>query len=219
MRTSCFCYGKEIELRNSTVEIENSVGSIKLLSGTYKKLGIAIQLFCFWGTGMFLQFASDGNWEEALRFDSGSSKEVLKDWLKTASDDVAVELFSDEASLIGLRLKPFQHEAKLLSFCENPTMESLREIFGAALFRGKPDYAELGVVNAWKSLGSSIIWRQGERLPNIENLEIWIRPKPIALEFAYNQPLPHWQAFPVSVKTEQGYRLDLDLLRQVLAAK
>jgi hypothetical protein len=166
---------------------------------------------------MFLQFASNGVWEEALRLDLPASKSILQTWLKTASEDVALELFSDEAAFIGLRLKPFQHEAEVLRFCDHPSMQSLREIFSAELFQGKPDSAEIGVVNAWQSLGSKIIWRQGEKFPSLERLEVWTRPKPIALEFAYSQPFPHWQAFPVSVKTEKGYQLDLALLQVALS--
>lgn len=166
---------------------------------------------------MFLQFASNGVWEEALRLDLPASKTALEAWLETASDDVALELFSGEAEFIGLRLKPFRHEAEILRFCDNPDINSLREIFSAELFSGKPDYAEIGVVNAWQSLGSKIIWQRGEALPKLESMEVWIRPKPIALEFAYKHPLPHWQAFPVSVKTEQGYQIDLALLQEALS--
>lgn len=165
---------------------------------------------------MILQFASNGIWEEALRLETPIATISLKDWLKTAADDIAVELFFGEAAFIGVRLKPFQHESELMRLCANPSITSLREIFGTELFCGEPTFAELGVVNAWQSLGTKIIWRQGENVPNRNNLEIWIRPKPIAIEFAYSQPLPHWRAYPVSVQSDAGYQLDLDLLHAAL---
>jgi hypothetical protein len=173
----------------------------------------------------YLQFAANGIWEDALRLEIPVNKAVLSDWLATASDDVALEVFSGEAAFIGLRLKPFQHLSQLLHLCDNPSIETIRTIFAAPqLFRGKPDFAELGVVNAWKSVGAVKLWQQGKTIPTLESLEkllensiLWTQAKPLALEFAYIKPLPHWRAVPVSEKIQNDYRLNLALLHQVLS--
>jgi hypothetical protein len=172
----------------------------------------------------YLQFAKNGHWEEALRLEIPASKAILSDWLASASEDVALEIFFGEASFVGLRLKPFHHEAELMRFCENPSIEHLRGIFATPeLFLGKPDFAELGVVNAWKSIGAKILWRQGEAIPTLENLvemladsPLQTAAKPLALELGYTKPLPHWRAVPVSEKSELGYHLNLDALYQAL---
>jgi hypothetical protein len=172
----------------------------------------------------YLQFAKNGVWEEALKLEIPASKTILSDWLASASEDVALEIFFGEASFVGLRLKPFHHEEELLHFCENPSIQHLHEIFAAPdLFLGKPYFAELGVVNAWKSIGAKILWRQGEAIPTIENVAelladspLWLQSKPLALELSYTKPLGHWRAVPVSQKSETGYRLDLDALYQAL---
>jgi hypothetical protein len=172
----------------------------------------------------YLQFAKNGVWEEALKLEMPASKTLLSDWLTSASEDIALEIFFEEASFVGLRLKPFHHQEELMRFCENPSIESLREIFAAPnLFLGTPDFAELGVVNAWQSVGSKIVWRQGESIPTLKKLEellanspLWTQSKPLALELAYTKPLSHWTAVPVSEKSEAAYRLDLEALYQAL---
>jgi hypothetical protein len=173
----------------------------------------------------YLQVASKGIWEGALSLEIPVNKTILSDWLATASDDIALEIFFGEAAFIGLRLKPFQHLAELMRFCDSPSIDSLRDIFAVPeLFRGKPDFAELGVVNAWRSVGAKLVWQQGESLPTLDNLEklledspLWIQSKPLALELAYTKPLPHWRAVPVSEQSENVYRLDLALLHQALS--
>jgi hypothetical protein len=173
----------------------------------------------------YLQFAKNGIWEEALKLEIPASKMLLSDWFTSASDDVALEIFFGEASFAGLRLKPFQHQAELMRFCDNPSIEAMRDIFAAPeLFRGKPEFAELGVVNAWKSIGAKLLWRQGEAIPSQEVLaamlkdsSLWSQAKPIALELGYTKPFPHWRAVPVSQKNESGYRLNLVRLHEALS--
>lgn len=190
--------------------------------------------------GRFLrwQFALDGLWEEALHLLPGEKgrKDRFLLWLEGARRDVAVELFfeTEEGEMfLGLRFPPERDVQRRLAMAlldpdrPGPSPAALRALPGLeGLFEGRPDFMELGVVNAWKSSGPLRFWEGGassplealrERLASEEGRYRGPLPLPLALEAAFSSPLPHWMGLPVSSPSPQGHRLDPAKAERALA--
>lgn len=182
------------------------------------------------------QFACNGCWEEALHLHPRQPKmrECLRSWLEVAADDVAAELFFSGGAgelFLGLRFPPrketqlFLAEALIgldldVGSAEDSlgrTVAALRAISGLErLFLGEPAFMEIGVVNGWKSFGPVRFWEGGALSP-LEALRLALQrgggldgpfPLPLALEWAFSFPVPHWAGLPVSSLTVDGYCLD-----------
>lgn len=182
-----------------------------------------------------VQLAHGGDWEHGRRWEIGR----LPDEAELArcaggKEELAFELFFD-AAFFGVR------------FTGSPAAvgERIRDCFAAARaahdgadffaelsartglhgWGAKVDFAEVGAVNAWKSIGAVRV----EGLPVEEaDFEEWwhaIARSPVAretahpkaVEFACSAPVPHWFALPVST-SEPPHAPDRGLLRAAVRA-
>jgi hypothetical protein len=88
----------------------------------------------------------------------------------------------------------------------------------------EPDLAEMGAVNAWRSIGPLILWRRGEMLMR-ERVDqaIAARPDlsecthPVAVELAAATPRACWIGVTVSEPPGRHHHVNHDVLYDVLA--
>ncbi|GAB2831104.1 hypothetical protein GCM10022221_32400 [Actinocorallia aurea] len=170
-----------------------------------------------------LQFASGGVWEEpfVVRPHTASVRE-LDEWLDAADEDVAVEVFCTDEVFLGARVADPVFLRAVLEAVRRGTWSTLADApahwrlpDGTPLLPGdRPEKLEVGVVNAWRSVGPSLLWRRGEPAPNFarlgEALRLAAYATPVALEAAWTVPatagtVPAWIGVNVS---EPLYRLD-----------
>jgi hypothetical protein len=160
-----------------------------------------------------------------------------------APADIAIEVFfadvrPDAEWFIGLRLRPDQQS--LAAYLITSTVGATSAVRGVGaqapiadrvlaawdalireprgtLFSSVPDHADIGVVNAWRSVGTCRVWTRGAPLPDPPAIEDVLRgapelnrprPLPLALELAFTRPLEHWVGRQVSSRDERGHRLD-----------
>lgn len=181
------------------------------------------------------QFARDGLWEAAWAFDPDSppGDAALRDYLQGAGE-VAFEAFFGEA-FFGVRRRG--EPAELAAFAR-ACVTALRgsgdaPAFLAALTRrtglggwGRAiAFAEVGAVNAWRSVGPFRMPAAREALAQFEPLWQALGATPLArhaqhrkaVEFACEEPLPHWFALPVS-SPQPPFALERQLLLGALQA-
>ena len=184
------------------------------------------------GRASHLQFAADGAWEKALVCPRAAD---LAAWLKGKSPDVALEIFLKApvgpARFVGVRLASLPSTerarvcvaaaAKFAAMQEQQAPEVLAWLRNLlrlpSLFRTAPAYCELGVVDAWKSndpvrfwspaFGASAMLAFDEMLVT-EPRFTGSFANPLAIEVAFEAPLPHWLGFVVSTQVGAAYRLD-----------
>lgn len=191
-----------------------------------------------------LQLACDGKWEESLHLTRDTADEfVVERWLEAASSNIAVEAFiavENGLAFIGVRIAALprerQHEivrGLVSRFNGQPAMsaglfvDTMESLAGCALFRTAPVFLELGKVNAWRSFGSVVFWPHPDGQAPIESFSsaLAAHPKffepsalPFAVEFAFEEHLPHWYGQPVSAAAEGGYQIDSVAAEQILGA-
>jgi len=186
-----------------------------------------------------LQCATDGRWEQALRLCPGEpcpSPTAIASWVGSSADFAIEMFFADtqgDPHFVGVRwigrdasqvadLVAKAHDV-LERYCGRPADEVLAAFdaaLGSRLLHDAPAFLEIGVNNLWKSVGSLVIWRRGERIPARDELEAKLRrqapqllcgqPKEIMLEIGYVDPQPHWVGLYTSRRQGDQYLLDLD---------
>ena len=176
------------------------------------------------------QFAKDGHWEQAWGFRVGClpARSDLHAYLDQRTE-VAFEAFFGR-SFFGVRFvgEPAEVEAFAARCLDAATARGPLEVFrrqlGLASLDEVPAFADVGCVNAWRSVGAVRIWKRGQAAMDFE--AVWraaLRSPagrdsshPKAIEFAYESPLPHWLGLPVSEPQDRN-PLSAGLLRDALS--
>ena len=179
------------------------------------------------------QFAKEGAWEHAWSFASHTLPDnaALSGYLGTATE-VAFEAFFGEA-FFGARLsgpppaiRAFADQC-LQAMCAAAQGESFMAALGQRLpfgpIREKISFAEVGAVNAWRSVGAFRIPDPHLALSDFESLWAALESSPVgqdtqhrkAIEFAFDHPLAHWFGIPVSTQ-ETPHQISRVLLRDAL---
>jgi hypothetical protein len=175
------------------------------------------------------QFARDGCWEQAWSFDRESipTDVELCAYLEGASE-VAFEVFFNRA-FIGARSQqePLPFARACITSFERATCAA--DAFGdleANLVIGPMaqtfEFAEIGAVNAWKTVGPFRI----DPLKNVEQFDgLWtsIEQSTVAIheahdkaiEFGSTSPIPHWIALPASA-SHSPHLLNRNLIRNAI---
>jgi len=179
------------------------------------------------------QFARSGSWETALSFDHRRvpTRASLLAFLDS-TDEVAFEVFFGDA-FFGVRLEgQASLVARLSSACVeafsssldgNTFFESLQDASGWKGLGQTASFTEIGTVNAWRSVGSFRMPPPDQALLHLEELWPLICRTPLArdidhkkaLEFAYEHPVKHWFALPVS-RSIAPLTISHAMLRQAL---
>ncbi|MGN6649122.1 hypothetical protein [Trinickia sp.] len=177
------------------------------------------------------QFAKNGQWETAWAFgrDEVPSFEHVRDYLDGATE-VAFEAFFDSA-FFGIRFCGTTQEITQRAF---ECVIALRNALDGASFfadlstRLELDalghdvsFAEVGAVNAWRSVGPFRIDRPYDLSDCFDTLWHALGASAVgsdvlhrkAIEFAYDRPVAHWFALPVSAPVAP-FRLDSDSLQE-----
>lgn len=181
-----------------------------------------------------LQIAGDGRWEAARAvMVSGSSTKpstVVQEVASTAVRDVAVEVLWPGQAFVGVRWPVDQLDdvaraasrASLMVGSAHGIEGALLTLLGTVPSRDL-EFAELGAVNAWASVGPEVLWRRGHaHPPQALNALLTRRPDlticahPVAVELAVSQPLPCWIGIIVSTNSGPAHHLDRQALDQVL---
>lgn len=177
------------------------------------------------------QFAKDGAWEHAWAFPSDElpDEAALCAYLGTGTE-VAFEAFFGDA-FFGVRLsgpppairsfadqclQAMQAAAQSESF-----MAALRQQFGP--IGEKIAFAEVGAVNAWRSVGVFRIPDPHSAVSDLNTLWEALKNSPVgrdarhrkAIEFAFDHPLAHWFGIPVSTR-DAPHKISRALLRDAL---
>lgn len=176
------------------------------------------------------QFAKDGAWEDAWSFPSGRlpSHSELVSYL-AQSTEVAFEAFFGR-SFFGARITGSALEVEAFSIKCLQAVRAQQSFFG--VFRRElgcpvpsqwPSFAEIGCVNAWRSVGAIRI--SAPHLASSEFARLWhsVLDSSVgrntrhakAIEFAFAFPLAHWFGVPVSVAGESNLVSEA-LLRQAV---
>ena len=176
------------------------------------------------------QFAKDGAWEHAWSFPSDALPDeiALRTYLGPATE-VAFEAFFGDA-FFGVRLsgpppaiRAFADQC-LQAICAAAQGESFMAALGQRLHFGpsrkKISFAEVGAVNAWRSVGAFRIPDSHLALSDFESLWAALESSQVgqdtqhrkAIEFAFDHPLAHWFGIPVSTQ-EAPHQISRALLR------
>lgn len=181
----------------------------------------------------FGQFAKAGDWEHAWAFPRqlATDRPLIRSYLQGASE-VAFEAFFGEA-FFGIRFSA--EPAAVERFAEDCThalqqasdgqafFSAMSKMLGVTRLAERFAFAEVGAVNAWRTIDPFRI--AGPRKAYDEFDLVWadlcrtslardhLHRK--AIEFAFDAPLHHWFALPVSA-AQPPYDLSADLLRQSL---
>ncbi|MBX3604617.1 MAG: hypothetical protein KF788_05075 [Piscinibacter sp.] len=176
-----------------------------------------------------IQFAKDGAWEQAWAFAGGGlpPRSDLRAYL-AGRTEIAFEAFFGR-SFFGVRFvgEPAEVEAFAARCLDTAEVRGPLEVFrrrlGLPLLDEMPAFAEVGCVNAWRSVGAIRIWERGQ--PAMDFGTMWSAAlrsaagrdtsHAKAIEFAYESPLPHWLGLPVSEPHERNH-LSAALLRDAL---
>jgi hypothetical protein len=158
-------------------------------------------------------------------------------WLDSAPTDIGWEVFLADGAgsdqFFGIRLAGLS-KAEQQRFCVGALrffdsrgrrsgqdfLEFARNMLAAPqLLNGQPSFLELGIVNAWRSMGP-VRFESAPGAPMAcEKLQqalaahphySEIRANPIAIELAFDSPLPHWLGVVVSCAHASGHRIDIE---------
>lgn len=189
------------------------------------------------GPATHLEIALNGNWETALILepkDLPAADNTVRSFIESA--DVAFEVFFEPKdtgiAFLGVRLNGMSADARTriivrcLAEIANPrslinVIEHTQQHIHPTLFAAEPTLLEVGVEGLWKSVGSVVLWRQGDDALNPRAIEERLRrnpglfdiqPNPLVLEFGFDQPLPHWIATQCARSSEDGYTVDVDAI-------
>lgn len=195
------------------------------------------------GNPTAVQLAGDDWWESALVRTVGQSRWSAEEVraLARSYEDLAVEVFirnmDGREGFIGVRYAGLTVEPvveRVLGLAGSVLAGELSGVddvvqvlrfHGRELSAGAPAGIELGVVNAWRSVGSLVFWRAGKPPPDeqearraLERHPRLLEPQtnPVALEFAFEGALPHWVGVEVSNPTKTGQVLDVSLLLRAI---
>lgn len=161
------------------------------------------------------QFAKDGVWEQAWSFpsDHAPSLPELDRYLANRCE-VAFEVFFGGA-FFGARLSGTTPEVKAFSVkclkafsAQASFFDTFKREIGCPVLGQKPDFAEIGCVNAWRSMGAFRISDLQAASSGFELLWRLFEGSPVgcetdhakAIEFAFKQPIEHWFGIPVSIE-------------------
>jgi hypothetical protein len=176
------------------------------------------------------QFAQDGVWESAWSFsrDSMPSHLDLATYLAQRTE-VAFEAFFGD-SFFGARMTGSAVEVEAFSIkCLRAicAQESFFPVFhrelGCPVSGQQPTFAEIGCVNAWRSMGAVHISNAQLAPAGFEQLWLSVQGSSVgrdirhakAIEFAFEHPLAHWFGVSVSPLGESNQVSEF-LLRQAI---
>jgi hypothetical protein len=177
-----------------------------------------------------IQVAVDGRWEDARRVWRGERTVAISTLVSILRPrgELAVEVFAARANgcqtFVGMRFRDIDKEDAtdlLRALLEVVTSTSVRladvtawlaRKTGTAFFVGKPTRVEIGVVDAWLSLGardiSTVIDANGPELRGtlLDAAEGLRAPanRVIAVEFAFDAPPARWLGVEVAQSTSGG---------------
>lgn len=188
-----------------------------------------------------IQFALDSNWEQAWIIEKEHIPPNLAEietFLENKFESIACEIFFEDIinnqMFFGIRylknknniLECYQFIYKLcvaLS-AKSPGLADLIEqisweLRSTPLLSKQPSHLEIGVVDFWKSCGSTILWQQGEpkRLSE-ENIKeklkhnqqlICTEKNYQAIEFAFEGEYPHWLGIQIGERKNSIYETNL----------
>jgi hypothetical protein len=178
-----------------------------------------------------VQLAADGEWEScrrtplaALDVDAGSA--LLRTVSHTARHDVGLEVWWPGHGFIGLRWRRRESDEavsgleRLLEAATADPVDLLEAAAGGPL--GPVTFAEVGAVNAWRSIGPQTVWRRDCPIDVATSLrrrpELMSCRFPVAVEFAADTPRSVWLAVEVSTSDGERHRLDEHRLGECLTA-
>ncbi len=159
------------------------------------------------------QFAKGGAWESAWSFPSDRlpSHAELAAYL-ARSTEVAFEAFFGPsffgARMVGsaLEVETFGIKCLQAARARESFFAAWRRELGCPVLGQQPAFAEIGCVNAWRSVGAIRI--SGSQLALSEHERVWhsVAQSPVglntshakAIEFAFESPIAHWFGLPVS---------------------
>jgi hypothetical protein len=176
------------------------------------------------------QFAKDGLWENAWSFsrDDMPSHVELTTYLAQRTE-IAFEAFFEQ-SFFGARMTGSTFEVEAFSTkCLRAVcaQESFFSVFQSELgcpeLSQQPTFAEIGCINAWRSVGAVYISEAQLAPTGFDQLWLSIHRSAVgrdirhakAIEFAFEHPLPHWFGVPVSFHG-QSNQVSEQLLRRAL---
>lgn len=176
-----------------------------------------------------IQFAKDGAWEHAWAF-VGSGlppRSDLRAYIARRTE-IAFEAFFGR-SFFGVRFvgEPAEVQAFAARCLDAAAVRGPLEVFrrrlGLPLLDEMPAFAEVGCVNAWRSVGPVRIWERGQVSVDFGTMWRAVLRSPAgrdschakAIEFAYESPAPYWLGMPVSEPHEPN-PLSAALLRDAL---
>ena len=185
----------------------------------------------FQTTPTLAQFAKNGVWENAWAFTLKTlpTEDAVDDFLEFGGE-MAFEVFFGQAFL-GVRFEGTPEEVNTFALAcmkaykmaqdANSFFDKLGSQTGLTGFAQSFAFAEIGAVNAWRSVGAFQIHDLLE--PDLESIWQDVQTSGVAansthvkgIEFACKQPIMHWLAVPVST-LEPPFALQHDLIRQAL---
>jgi hypothetical protein len=177
------------------------------------------------------QFAKNGSWETAWAFtlETIPSETEVTAFLEH-SNEIAFEVFFGHAFL-GARFEAESDQVKKFAFAcmeafkiardATTFFEALGSQTGLNSFAQSFSFAEVGAVNAWRSVGAFQINNLLE--PDLKTIWQALQTSSVAantthvkaIEFACKEPIPHWLALPVS-SLEPPFELQENMIRQAL---
>jgi hypothetical protein len=180
-----------------------------------------------------IQFAKEGVWESAWSppIDQLPLRQDLVSYL-ALSTEVAFEAFFGD-SFFGARMTGSPQEVETFSIqCIRAVRarESFFPVFqqeiGCPVRSQQPDFADIGCVNAWRSVGAFHISEFQASSAEFEQLWHSLQECAVgqdtrhakAIEFAFERPVPHWFGVPVSIPGE-SHRLSEGLLCKALGLR
>jgi len=177
-----------------------------------------------------IQFAKGGLWESAWSssMDQLPSHQDLVRYL-ALSTEVAFEAFFGDA-FFGARMTGSPQEVEGFSVkciqaarAQESFFPVLQRELGCPVSGQQPAFAEIGCVNAWRSVGVFHISEFEPASANFEKLWRSVQESAVgldtihakAIEFAFERPVAHWFGVPVS-SSGGSHRLSQGLLCQAL---
>ncbi len=186
----------------------------------------------FSGSPTSFQFAKEGEWENAWAFSAaqGPRPDALRDYLGD-STEVAFEAFF-MGSFFGARMTGSTLE--LEAFCGKclnavragtSFFDCFEKTLGLPVRHQHPSFAEIGCVNAWRSIGTVRISSEQLISPDLQTLWQSALNSTVgqdnrhakAIEFAFDRPLPHWFGVAIS-SADAPNRLSQAMLFQSILA-
>jgi hypothetical protein len=162
------------------------------------------------------QFAKDGVWESAWSFeiDALPPQDKISAYTHSTSELAFEAFFGDH--FFGIRAKGDAekiHEFAIEcvaalddTLSGKQFFDSLQNRLKLNLFASPMSYAEIGAVNAWRSVGGFKIHNLPVNKTEFDQLFITLQQSNVAsnkshskaVEFAFDSPMSHWLAIPIS---------------------